>query len=278
MKKGLLISLLAVSVCFAVFGCGKKEEKTTEKKAETLKIETTEKKEYQIIGNKSEEAYQILITNNMGQDITGIAIKTSDKEEYPANMLKTDEVLKKEDTAKLFYTQEKTEAADEVTESDAKAINVLYNVEITLKDGKVYELNTFEFEDVKEEIQLCVEDDLAYIKYTSNTDDAEISTKEFELGVKVQKEAEEQAAKEQEAAVEETAQTNDASSVSTEENYNQYYNYTEDNTVQQVPAQDSESCLGGVDIPAQDSESCLGGVDIPAQDSESCLGGVEINQ
>lgn len=269
MKKGLLISLLVVSVCFAVLGCGKKEE---EKKPDTLKIETTDKKEYQIIGNETEEAYQVLITNNMGQDITGIAIKTSDKEEYPANMLKTDEVLKKEDTAKLFYTEEKTEAADEVADSDAKAVNILYNVEITLKDGKVYELNTFEFEDVKEEIQLCVEEDVAYITYTSNTDDAEISTKEFELGVKVQKEAEEQTAKEQEAAAQEAA--GDTSAVSTEESYN----YVEDNTVQQTPAQDSESCLGGADIPAQDSESCLGGVDIPAQDSESCLGGVEINQ
>lgn len=259
MKKRTMVLLLACSICFGMLGCGKKEEEKVV--PDKLKIEE-EKEEYQVIGNESEDAYNVLITNNMGQDITGIAIKTSDKENYPANMLKTDEVFKNGDKAELFYVSESTDQ-NETANADEKALNIGYNIEITLADKTVYQLNTFDFDDIKEEVELCLEDDVAFVKYISKTDDAEVSTKELELSVKAQKAAQEQAA--QEAAQEVTdAASNDSG-------------YMESNNAQQAPVQSTEDCLGGVDVPAQDSEDCLGGVDVPAQDSEDCLGGVAIN-
>ena len=241
MKKVLRILLLALCLCGVLAGCGKKEEAEETKKEEKAKVQE-ETKEYLIIGNKTDKAYDILLKNSTGQDITGIAIKTSDKTEYPANMMKSGDVLKKGETAELFYTPEeaakdgtdasegkatgdtdaeegkaaadtgktdKTAAADTSGADDEEgnladaAINLLYNVQVTLADGTKMELSSLGFEDIKEEAELCLEDEVCFVKYVSKASGDSVSTKEQELGAKVQREA--QAAAEQKAAEEKAA-------------------------------------------------------------------------
>lgn len=284
MKKPVLMLMLALSLCFVTVGCGEKEAETEVE--ETVEIEVEETVEYQVIGNESEDAYKVLLTNSVGQDIKGIAIKTSDKEEYPANMMKTDEVLKDGDTAELYYTPETTEAAD--IESTEKAVNIVYNVQLTFADDSVYELSSFGFDDIKETAELCLEDEVVFIKYISAATDDEISTKEQEIGAKEQKAAEEAAAKAAEEAAaaqkaaEEAAAQQAAQSQTTNNNYSgssssSTSSSTSGGSTTTTPSQGSESCLGGGVEVNQGSESCLGGGVEVNQDSESCLGGVEVN-
>ena len=268
MKKSLLI--LALGLCLIAAGCGKKEE--APEPEEVVEEETVE---YQVIGNASDTAYKVLLTNSTGQDIKGIAVKMFEETEYPANMIKSDEVFANETTAEVYYTPEAVEApVSDEADSSEKAINIVYTVQITFADDTVYELSSFAFEDIKDEAELCMEDDVVFLKYVSKDTDTEVSTKEMELGAKAQKESEE-------ASEEQQTTTNNSSSSSTpsgssSSNNNTSSNNSSSNSGSTTPSQDSESCLDGVDVPSQDSESCLGGVDVPSQDSEGCLGDVEI--
>ena len=113
MKRVVKYLLLALCLCFVLAGCGKKEEaEDTAEEKEMQEEEEEEVEEYLVIGNKTDDAYDIFLKNSTGQDITGIAIKTSDKTEYPANMMKSGDILEKDETAELFYTPEDAASGD----------------------------------------------------------------------------------------------------------------------------------------------------------------------
>ena len=142
-------------MCMAVAGCGQKE-------AETASTEL----QYQVIGTEAEDAYDILLKNSIGQDVTGISVKTSEEEEYPANMLASDAVLKNGETAEWFYMPEEAAETEGVGEKDV-ALNVVYQVQITLADSTVYELSALGLDDIDKNAELCLEDDVVFAKYTS---------------------------------------------------------------------------------------------------------------
>ena len=160
--------VLAAAMCMAVAGCGQEAAETA----------TTEP-QYQVIGTEAEGAYDILLKNSIGQDVTGISVKTSDEEAYPANMLASDAVLKNGETAEWFYMPEEAGETEGVGEKDV-ALNVVYQVQITLADGTVYELSSLGM------------DDVVFAKYTSKASGDTVSTKEQEVAAKAQKDAESQ--------------------------------------------------------------------------------------
>lgn len=199
MKKKVIAMVLIACMSISVVACGKGEEP----KAKTETKTETKEKEYQKIGVKAEGAFEVLIKNNMGADITGIAVKTTAQTEYPANMMKSEEVWKNGDTAELFYTPDSSAAPTAETD---KAINVGYSVQLTLADGRVVELTTFGFEDMEEKVELCFEDEVGFVKYVSKTSGDEMSTKEQEINAKAQREAEAQAQAEAAAAAQAQAE------------------------------------------------------------------------
>ena len=158
--------VLAAAMCMAVAGCGQEEAETA----------TTEP-QYQVIGTEAEGAYDILLKNSIGQDVTGISVKTSDEEAYPANMLASDAVLKNGETAEWFYMPEEAGETEGVGEKDI-ALNVVYQVQITLADGTVYELSSLGMDDIDQNVELCLEDDVVFAKYTSKASGDAVSTKE----------------------------------------------------------------------------------------------------
>ena len=91
-------------------------------------------------------------------------------------MMKSGEVWKNGDMVELFYTPD-TSAAP-AAETD-KAINVGYSVQLTLADGRVIELTSFGFEDIKKEAELCFEDEVGFVKYVSKASGDEMSTNTF---------------------------------------------------------------------------------------------------
>lgn len=259
MKKAIICLMLALCIGGVLAGCGKKENDTkkAETKKETVKQETEE--EYLVIGNETEDAIDILLKNSTGQDITALSVKTSDKTEYPASMMKTGDVLKAGETAELFYTPESTGTADTDAASTDKAINIVYSVQVTLADGKVLELSSFGMEDIKEEAELCLEDEVGFVKYVSKASGDSVSTKEQELGAKAQRDAAEAAAAQaaaEAAAAQAAAEAAAAAQVESysEETYSGGYTepaYTEpaqQAPVEEAPAQGSEGCLNPGDV------------------------------
>lgn len=251
MKRKVIAMVLIACMSISAAACGKSEE--PKKKIEAKK-EIKEKKEYQKIGVESEEAFDLLIKNNMGVDITGIVIKTTAQTEYPANMMKSEEVWKNGDTVELFYTPDSSSAPTAETD---KAINVGYSVQLTLVDGRVVELTTFGFEDMEEKAELCFEDEVGFVKYVSKTSGDEMSTKEQEINVKAQREAEAQAQAaaaqaqaEAEAAAAAQAEAEAAAAAQAQQEYVPEYTAPSNPGPTEVAPQQNTGggCLGGVVI------------------------------
>ena len=198
-KKKFLLFAAVLGVSILGTGCG---QKTEEEKAPEEK--------YATVGEESEDAYDILLTNATGNVITGLAVKSSSQTGYPANMMSTDLKIEADETVQFFYTaeyeggindvssSEDSDASDSDTGSDTSeeetapianaAINETYSLQVTFEDGTVKELTTFAVDDMKE-ADLMYEDEVAFVKYTSVSEEVEINTKETELAVKANKDA-----------------------------------------------------------------------------------------
>ena len=216
MKRKVLVTLCLCMIGLAgtVTGCGSKKEETP--------VVEEEKKEPELkaIGQEDKEAFKVEVKNATGKNIKGVAIKLTDEDAYPQNMLEEGDVFADQESRNLYYKAlEKNENEDvteesETTENDGtddeKVLEQGYDVQLTFEDDSTAELHAFPFGDI-EKGDLCYADDVAYLTYTSIESKEQIDTKEAELAVKQaaeQKAAEEaaQAAAEQKAAEEAAAQ------------------------------------------------------------------------
>ena len=217
MKRKVLVTLCLCMIGLAgtVTGCGSKKEETP--------VVEEEKKEPELkaIGQEDKEAFKEEVKNATGKNIKGVAIKLTDEDAYPENMLEEGDVFADQESRNLYYKAlEKNENEDvteesETTENDGtgdeKVLEQGYDVQLTFEDDSTAELHAFPFGDI-EKGDLCYADDVAYLPYTSIESKEQIDTKEAELAVKQaaeQKAAEEaaaQAAAEQKAAEEAAAQ------------------------------------------------------------------------
>ena len=131
-------------------------------------------------------------------------------------MLEDGDVFTDQESRNLYYKvpEQSTEVSEESAEDTAvesegtqeKELEQGYDIQLTFEDDSTAELHAFPFEDI-EKGEICYEDDVAYLTYTSVASKEELNTKEAELAVKAaeQKAAEEaaaQAAAEQKAAEE----------------------------------------------------------------------------
>ena len=216
MKRKVLVTLCLCMIGLAgtVTGCGSKKEETP--------VVEEEKKEPELkaIGQEDKEAFKVEVKNATRKNIKGVAIKLTDEDAYPENMLEEGDVFADQESRNLYYKAlEKNENEDvteesETTENDGtddeKVLEQGYDVQLTFEDDSTAELHAFPFGDI-EKGDLCYADDVAYLTYTSIESKEQIDTKEAELAVKQaaeQKAAEEaaQAAAEQKAAEEAAAQ------------------------------------------------------------------------
>ena len=202
-----------IGVAGMTSGCGDKKEETpvVEEKEPELKT----------IGQEDKEAFKVEIKNATGKNIKGITIKQTDEESYPENMLEDGDVFTDQESRNLYYKvpEQSTEVSEESAEDTAvesegtqeKELEQGYDIQLTFEDESTAELHAFPFEDI-EKGEICYEDDVAYLTYTSVASKEELNTKDAELAVKAaaeQKAAEEaaaQAAAEQKAAEEAAAQ------------------------------------------------------------------------
>ena len=214
MKRKVLIAL-----CFCMIGVAGMTSGCGDKKEETPVVEEKEP-ELKTIGQEDKEAFKVEIKNATGKNIKGITIKQTDEESYPENMLEDGDVFTDQESRNLYYKvpEQSTEVLEESAEDTAvesegtqeKELEQGYDIQLTFEDDSTAELHAFPFEDI-EKGEICYEDDVAYLTYTSVASKEELNTKEAELAVKVaeQKAAEEaaaQAAAEQKAAEQKAAE------------------------------------------------------------------------
>lgn len=209
MRKKILIfgacCLLAVG---SLSGCGDKADDT--KNAKTESTEKTDKKqtdkkadakkeELKTIGTKAEGESVISVTlkNSTGKDITGIALKAGNLPEYGAGLMTDGDVFKNGESRILYYDT----AADTAAGGDAAS----YEVQVYFADQSHLALHTVNFGSFKES-ELCLEEEVVFLKYEDtttkkvvSTKDAEISVKEAQAAAQAQAEAEAQAAAEAQA-------------------------------------------------------------------------------
>ena len=261
MKKKIAILLIAGALSLSmVTGCSESKSEDTNKTETSVSVKKTQtavSTEEKTIGEKTEGAYEIKLTNSTGQDITGVTIKTSNEESYPANMLKTDDSFAKDETRTLYYKPSETAAASTATET-GKELPVEYTIQLTFADKSTLELHAFPF-DGPEDAEILLQDKVAYITYEQ--DGKEVSTLEAEKAVKTQaeeakkaSEAAEAQAKEAEAAAAAEAQAaSEAAAASAEPDTT----YTESAETYTEPVQSTESAASTETDNSVASEGCV---------------------
>ncbi len=266
MKKSVMTKILVIGAACLVLGCGKKEEATQEPKEPETEISDDkevekEETEYKTIGEESEDAYKLLLTNHTGDKITGFTVKASNVEEPSQNLLESGMTIDNEEIVCVYYTPQDM-GADAGAEKQAQ---ITYDLSLTYEDGHTVEITGLGLEDI-EQAELCFEDEVGFVKYKSADSGKEVSTKETALALKAQKQAEaaaaEQAKKEEaeRAAAEAAAAQAQAEAAAAQVQYEQQYyeQPTYEQPVYDQPVYDQPADSGGQDV-SQSGESCLGG-------------------
>ena len=148
----------------------------------------TEEPEYALIGEKDKSSFHCLLTNKTDREITSVQIYDSVSDEYSDNLLPKKETFKKDETRQLYYP-DLNGSSSNVDSKEEKVLTVEYNLKITFAEGEEYVLHGFPFGTI-EKGNLKAADGVAYLEYDK------ISTKESELAIKENAEAEAAAASE----------------------------------------------------------------------------------
>ena len=254
MKRKVLIAL-----CFCMIGVAGMTSGCGDKKEETPVVEEKEP-ELKTIGQEDKEAFKVEIKNATGKNIKGITIKQTDEESYPENMLEDGDVFTDQESRNLYYKvpEQSTEVSEESAEDTAvesegtqeKELEQGYDIQLTFEDDSTAELHAFPFEDI-EKGEICYEDDVAYLTYTSVASKEELNTKEAELAVKVaeQKAAEEAAA----AAAAQKSRSSSSNSYSSNNSSNESGSSSESSSSASEPSSDA----GAGSSDSSGDDACL---------------------
>ena len=279
MKKYFIL-LLIVMLSIWLIGCNDKKNKSVCSTELVTETPTEEIKNYQIVGVETEDAYEFLLKNSIGKDIIEVSIKTSDKEEFPINMIKSGEIIKSDDTVKVFYTPENSVSVQ--NEETDKALNVGYEVKVVLSDNSVLYLSSFGLEDIEKEVEFHLEGEVLYTEYMSKNANVLVSTKEQETGaLQLRKEAEARAKAEAEAKAKAEAEAKakaeaeakaQAEKAAAEEAARA--KAEQEAAAQEAAARAAQEAAAQA---AQQQEQNSNSQVVPEQHTDSCLGGAALN-
>jgi len=132
-----------------------------------------------VIGEKAADTdYEVSLVNETGKDIVGAAIRVN-YGDFSENMMKEDDVLADKESAKLICAQGEM----------VNYVPAVYDLELTFDDDTKAVLHTLPMGDA-EELKILMEEDVAYISFTSlslnyETDTKRRETEISEIGEKV---------------------------------------------------------------------------------------------
>lgn len=164
--KHQIIKVLCVSAMLAFTSFTAFAEESTEAVTEK---ETLDLKE---LGKKATETdYQPVIKNSTGKDIKSVEIQVN-SEEFGENLLEKEDVFKVDEERVLYCTP---------AEFDASKGNIpKYNIRLKFADDTSAVIHTFPFGDA-DEVEFCLEDDVAYLTFHSLSLDSDQNTLNHEL-------------------------------------------------------------------------------------------------
>ena len=171
-KKISALLCLTLAAGLLMTGCSGNGEDTSSAVSELSQPQTD-----LTIGREQEDAYQVAMDNQIGQDITAVAVKLTSEESYPAGLMEDGLTWSDGETALVCYLPDEAAAAQD--EEDGIAVKDTYEMQLTLEDGSTIQLTTVPFEDM-DACTLYLEDDVPYLEYTSLSSQEEVSTKETE--------------------------------------------------------------------------------------------------
>lgn len=215
MKHRFMYAVLAAGLLFG--GCGSGSPAADD-------AAETENEAALILGKEAEGSKSVILCNKTGQEITSVKLIEGTAAQQDAAQKEAEELMpaqgewKQDEKAELFYpAADKEEAEGKNSDADSSqiALKKLTSVILTLKNGEEKTLYDVNFQNVKDDAQLLLQDGVVYMTYTS-TEDEPVNTLESQKAQleKIAKEKEEAEAKakadeeaaKQNATQEETAQ------------------------------------------------------------------------
>ena len=247
MKKKYVASALVVpAFLIALSGCGTTEQ-VQESSIQSEAVEVSEVEEDLLtIGEKTDDAYDVILLNSTGSDITSISVACDEEDAFAVS----DAGIEADMAFELFYEPEETES--ESAGNDNKLLTPDYTITFTLDSGDEYILHGFPFDDIEEgEILIDDIEDVAYIIYDSIDSGDEISTLEDEIATKEAEEAE--------AAADAAAQavTKQSSYSSSSYSSGGSSSYSAGSSSSGSSSTGSSSSSGGSSSSSGDDDSCL---------------------
>lgn len=241
--------MLSLAAVFCVAGCSAQEPaaeassvsnvptiEVTETPTPEPTVEVTKTPEpsptpsYTTFGTESPSNVALLLTNETGQDITGIRLRNSDSSEYDKNMIPDDAKVVAGEEFRLYIDPaavdaaasaeasegsedepEKTEEPEPVEDADGRSVvfNKTYDMELTFEDETEAVLYDIGLDDLdKGEICYSAEDKVAYLKYTSLKTNEPVDT----LQAQIARSRDEAAAREEEGSESEESSSSGGSS------------------------------------------------------------------
>jgi hypothetical protein len=174
----------------------------------------------------------ILVTNGIGDDIVEFSIRESSTQDSPASLLDADVIFKAGQTARLNYSPPKKTEAD--TADDEKMINQLSDILLKTKRGKtitIYDVALTNLED----IMLCFEDGVGFLRYDDANTSEKVNTKENALAKRAQLDEDQRIATE--AETEAAVQTQTPSGAAAQQQWYQPAPTQNTDPIEQVPDQ-----------------------------------------
>lgn len=172
-KKIKVIMFTAIIGISLLCGCSSSQNSLAEVTTETTTETTMAATEVLTYGEEQENAYQVYVTNNMGESISSLELETEDMDSV--NILGDAGEIALEEKVLCYFPN------GEGTKKSCK-------LKVKLTNNEEYELSAFDISDM-DEVSLCFENEVGYIVYTSKSTGEEVKTKAEELEIKKLKNA-----------------------------------------------------------------------------------------
>ncbi len=173
--KHQIMKVLCVSALLAFTSLPVMAEENTEAttEQEATEQEETKAEEIKTLGKEETETdYQPVIKNSTGKDIKGVEIQVN-SEEFADNLLEEDDVFEDGESRTLYCTPAEYQPGGSIP---------TYNIRLTFADDTSAVIHTFPFGDA-DEVEFCLEDDVAYLVFHSLSLNSDQNTLNHELPV-----------------------------------------------------------------------------------------------